>query len=266
MESLSFLYSALSYAELTPRADVAVPCQGLHRWLWLKAVAAGMAVSCLVAQAGLPVRAVVPDKMAVAPGQPASCQGDRPPLLQPGDRGDRVRQLQQQLRAAGFYSGSISGSFGPQTEAAVRRFQAVRGLAVDGLVGPATRAALASPNPPPAASASTVPQRWQQYLQALGYYQPAASGDDAAALRDAVRRFQAARGLAVDGIIGPATSRALAGALAPELVRDLQTRLQRGGFYTGAIDGIWGPRTQAAVAAARDIYGVSVADLAGNRY
>jgi peptidoglycan hydrolase-like protein with peptidoglycan-binding domain len=52
--------------------------------------------------------------------------------------GDAVRQLQQRLRAKGFYSGAIDGLFGTQTEAAVRRAQAANDLTVDGIVGPAT--------------------------------------------------------------------------------------------------------------------------------
>jgi DNA invertase Pin-like site-specific DNA recombinase len=56
---------------------------------------------------------------------------------------DRVRALQRRLRRAGERPGPVDGLFGPLTEAAVRRFQGREGLAVDGLVGEATRVALA---------------------------------------------------------------------------------------------------------------------------
>jgi GH25 family lysozyme M1 (1,4-beta-N-acetylmuramidase) len=55
--------------------------------------------------------------------------------------GDDVRAVQQALSATGFEV-TADGVFGFQTDAAVRQFQQVHGLAVDGIVGPETRAAL----------------------------------------------------------------------------------------------------------------------------
>jgi peptidoglycan hydrolase-like protein with peptidoglycan-binding domain/DNA invertase Pin-like site-specific DNA recombinase len=54
----------------------------------------------------------------------------------------RVRTIQHALREAGERVGRIDGRFGPLTEAAVVRFQRQRGLVADGVVGPATSAAL----------------------------------------------------------------------------------------------------------------------------
>ena len=59
-----------------------------------------------------------------------------------GSRGSSVRDLQQQLRSAGFNPGSVDGSFGQRTSAAVRDFQRARGLEVDGKVGTQTMMAL----------------------------------------------------------------------------------------------------------------------------
>lgn len=56
--------------------------------------------------------------------------------------GNDVRQLQEQLRAAGFDPGASDGKFGPKTEAALRAYQQSRGLKVDGVAGPQTYAAL----------------------------------------------------------------------------------------------------------------------------
>ena len=49
-----------------------------------------------------------------------------------GATGDAVRQIQQFLTVFGFDPGGVDGSFGNLTEAAVKRFQAARGLAQDG--------------------------------------------------------------------------------------------------------------------------------------
>lgn len=64
------------------------------------------------------------------------------PVLARGAVGPDVRELQERLRALGFYTARPDGAFGPRTELAVIRFQRSRGLVADGFVGPATRRAL----------------------------------------------------------------------------------------------------------------------------
>lgn len=64
-------------------------------------------------------------------------------ILRPGDRGEQVRQLQRDLEAAGFPCGAVDGIYGVRTADAVRALQAAHGLAVDGLFGPQSMAALA---------------------------------------------------------------------------------------------------------------------------
>jgi peptidoglycan hydrolase-like protein with peptidoglycan-binding domain len=55
-------------------------------------------------------------------------------------RGQDVAFVQRFIGAK--LAGPDDGIFGPRTEAAVRWYQRMRGLAVDGLVGPATWAAM----------------------------------------------------------------------------------------------------------------------------
>jgi len=65
--------------------------------------------------------------------------------------------LQKKLAAAGFDPGPLDGSFGPKTMAAVKAYQTAKGIGVDGVVGPETRASLlAQPNTP---SAPTDPSK-----------------------------------------------------------------------------------------------------------
>ena len=85
----------------------------------------------------------------------------------PASRGEEVKRLQAFLKTLpGIYpSGLVTGYFGPQTEAAVRRFQRQQGLTENGIVGPLTRARLnalsancvSAPLEIPVAASSVVP-------------------------------------------------------------------------------------------------------------
>lgn len=66
-----------------------------------------------------------------------------------------IRSIQQQLQAAGFSPGAIDGIMGKNTDAAIRAFQQARGLAVDGIVGPQTLAALQGGAPAQRATSSS---------------------------------------------------------------------------------------------------------------
>lgn len=63
-------------------------------------------------------------------------------LLNQGDKGSRVNQLQIDLNKLG-YKLVVDGDFGPATDKAVEDFQRKNNLAVDGVVGPKTTAILA---------------------------------------------------------------------------------------------------------------------------
>jgi Putative peptidoglycan binding domain len=64
------------------------------------------------------------------------------PTLKLDAQGDDVVFLQRQLKALGVFNGTIDGDFGPQTQAAVIAAQKRLSLTADGVVGPATWAAL----------------------------------------------------------------------------------------------------------------------------
>ena len=73
--------------------------------------------------------------------------GDFPGTLRLGSTGTPVRELQYYLYLLGAYNNiipavTIDGVFGSRTEAAVIAFQKLAGLTADGIVGPATWAAL----------------------------------------------------------------------------------------------------------------------------
>ena len=59
-------------------------------------------------------------------------------LSKMGSRGDEVRRIQQKLKNWGYYTGSVDGIYGSQTQNAVRKFQRDNGLTVDGIAGPKT--------------------------------------------------------------------------------------------------------------------------------
>ena len=63
------------------------------------------------------------------------------PVLKKGADGKAVERLQKALKAAG-HAVAVDGDFGEATKRVVVAFQAARGLKADGVVGPATWAAL----------------------------------------------------------------------------------------------------------------------------
>ena len=202
--------------------------------------------------------------------------------------GDDVVSVQRKLQLLGFYNGEIDGSFGPACDSAVRAFQTVNNLDVDGSVGPATWNTLFNTNPSqniqysrPLSYKSPIikgddVKHVQKRLKALGFYNGEIDGCFGPACDSAVRAFQKANGLSVDGSIGPATwnllfntgstpnisySRPLSyksPIMKGEDVKHVQRRLRALGFYFGNIDGSFGPSCDAAVRAFQKANGLSV--------
>ena len=59
-------------------------------------------------------------------------------LSKMGSRGDEVRRIQQKLKSMGYYTGSVDGIYGTQTQSAVKKFQRDNGLDADGIAGSKT--------------------------------------------------------------------------------------------------------------------------------
>jgi peptidoglycan hydrolase-like protein with peptidoglycan-binding domain len=133
------------------------------------------------------------------------------PLVRRGDQGHPVPSLQYLLRARG-HGITVDGIFGPRTDAAVRAFQQSRGLAVDGIVGPNTWTALViQVRQGSQGDAVRAVQEEFQFRNLSGDPNQGLQVDGIFGLQTdaAVRGFQQALQLAVDGIVGPITWRAL---------------------------------------------------------
>jgi peptidoglycan hydrolase-like protein with peptidoglycan-binding domain len=200
--------------------------------------------------------------VATAPTATPAAAQYRPP--QPSAA---VRDAQDRLSRLGFYNGPADGLRGPETDAAIERFQQAQGLTASGQLDAATSDALrAEPGRGailPVGISTTdrrAVQQVQGRLRQLGFYHGPGDGAWGPETAAALKRFQSVRGLDVTGQPTQATLTALgvhpsraadAGSVAqpldPAVVRTIQQRLSRAGYYTGRIDGVWGPQAEAAV-------------------
>ncbi|GHF75077.1 peptidoglycan hydrolase-like protein with peptidoglycan-binding domain [Amycolatopsis bartoniae] len=151
------------------------------------------------------------------------------PTLRRGSAGPAVRKLQRLLNArlTDLVPIAVDGQFGPATEGRAREFQSRTGLVVDGIVGPRTWAALTGQAPDPGTaqaeenaagtptlrrgSAGPAVRKLQRLLNArMPELTPIAVDGQFGPATDArVREFQRRAALAVDGVVGPNTWRAL---------------------------------------------------------
>ncbi|NLI21131.1 MAG: SH3 domain-containing protein [Clostridiales bacterium] len=212
--------------------------------------------------------------------------------LRSGDTGEDVKKVQQRLKDLGYFTGSVDGKFGNATATALKAFQKKNGLAQDGVCGAITRTVLfaaspiyasatATPTPTPtlvitqettvtiqSGSRGSMVLSLQQRLVELGYYTSRLDGVYLAEDIAAVRAFQKANGLTVDGKAGYQTQlvlfsdSAIGGDVAlttgtttlrygdtGDEVTTLQNRLIELGYLTGTADGTFGAATRTALVA-----------------
>lgn len=226
-----------------------------------------------------------------------------------------VKELQERLKEEGYFNfHTATGYFGEITRTAVRDFQKANDLTVDGIVGPQTFGALNASSSSGSSSSEKESNestssssdtyngeavrntnqvmrqgtrgddvvRLQSYLKKAGFFDyHEATGYYGDVTEKAVRRFQQARGLKVDGLAGPQTltkmneeigstsnsgssndnSSANSGSSGSvdlsnvilrqgssgKEVEELQTRLKDLGYYTGNVTGNYGSATADAV-------------------
>jgi N-acetylmuramoyl-L-alanine amidase len=129
----------------------------------------------------------------LTPAPPGAPDGSA--TLRPGTEGAAVRELQRRLRGLGFAVGDAGATYGPGTEEAVRSFQTLRGIRVDGVCGPETWATLRESG-------------FRLGDRLLCMRQPMVRGDDVGDLQARLNAlgFDAGK---QDAIFGPDTERAL---------------------------------------------------------
>ncbi len=128
----------------------------------------------------------------------------------------QIAGLQIALRQHGLYRGPVDALQGPKTVRAVRLFQRRHRLAVDGVAGPKTRAALGRRGRP-LFGARAIRRGARGYdvgvlqflLRRHGLRVGRLDGSFGPRTAAAVRRFQRRTGLTPDAIVGPRTTRRL---------------------------------------------------------
>jgi peptidoglycan hydrolase-like protein with peptidoglycan-binding domain len=94
-----------------------------------------------------------------------------PKNITPNAKGEDVITLQNALKDAGYFTASVTGTYGAKTKMAVKAFQKANNLPATGVVGNLTKSLLTNPSNPPASSqscATTTAASWVKVLAPNG--------------------------------------------------------------------------------------------------
>lgn len=133
-----------------------------------------------------------------------------------------TRRVQAKLWAGGRYSGALDGVAGPETKAAISKFEAARGMEITGRITPGLLVALEVDSaavfdeavylktlPGNSAKFKRIVQDAQVVLFVFGYYSGLIDGVVGPDTRDAISKFQIDNGIAANGALTPETLDAL---------------------------------------------------------
>jgi peptidoglycan hydrolase-like protein with peptidoglycan-binding domain len=172
--------------------------------------------------AGSPTEVPEPQEVDAPPTlEPSPRTVSRPePLLEPGDEGRQVRELQARLAQLAWFPPVTTGTYGETTREAVAGFQGKRGFEATGKVDPRTwRRLIAMSSTPTRAALFNEPgptlldtgdggprvRELEARLRQIGWFFGDVDGTFDDRTRDAVSGFQAKRGIAATGAVDQRT-------------------------------------------------------------
>jgi peptidoglycan hydrolase-like protein with peptidoglycan-binding domain len=132
-----------------------------------------------------------------------------------------IKDIQAALKDLGYYTGTVDGVSGSNTENAIKKFQRSKKLTADGVVGPVTAKLLSGSTSSTSQTAKADGSKTsiastkdvQAALRKLGYYTGTVDGVSGSKTTSAIKKFQKAYNLTADGVAGPSTRSRLQAAV-----------------------------------------------------
>jgi peptidoglycan hydrolase-like protein with peptidoglycan-binding domain len=128
-----------------------------------------------------------------------------------------IKDIQTALKKLGYYTSTVDGVSGSNTENAIKKFQKANKLTADGIVGNGTSKLLLAAADKTAKSKSVSNgamsiKEIQTALKKLGYYTGVVDGVTGSRTKAAIQKFQKANKLTADGVVGTTTKNKLIAA------------------------------------------------------